>query len=66
MRLVPTWASGQLAFGNYHWNEEAGAYLPVAIQVLTLRGSRIRDITAFVNPALMPAFGLPEQLGDET
>ena len=44
----------------YHWNEEAGAYLPVAIQVLTLRGSRIRDITAFVNPALMPAFGLPE------
>jgi RNA polymerase sigma-70 factor (ECF subfamily) len=63
MRLVPSRASGQLAFGNYHWNEEAGAYLPVAIQVLTLRGSRIRDITAFVDPALVPSFGLPERIG---
>ena len=55
VRLVPTWANGQPAFGNYQWNEEAGAYLPVAMQVLTLRGSRIRDVTAFVNPALLPA-----------
>ena len=66
VRLVPTRANGQLAFGNYQWNEEAGAYLPVAVQMLTLRGSRIRDITAFVNPALVPSLGLPERLGDET
>jgi RNA polymerase sigma-70 factor (ECF subfamily) len=65
MRLVPTWASGQPAFGNYQWNEEAGAYMPVAIQVLTLRGSRIRDITAFVTPTLLPRFGLPERLGED-
>jgi RNA polymerase sigma-70 factor (ECF subfamily) len=65
MRLVPTRANGQLAFGNYQWNEEAGAYLPVALQMLTLRGSRICDITAFVNPALVPSLGLPERLGDE-
>ena len=34
--------------------------MPVALQVLTLRGDRISDITAFVNPALMRRFGLPE------
>jgi RNA polymerase sigma-70 factor, ECF subfamily len=65
VRLVPTRANGQLAFGNYQWNEEAGAYLPVAVQMLTLRGSRISDITAFVSPALVPGLGLPERLGDE-
>ena len=60
VRLVPTWANGQLAFGDYQWNEEAGAYVPVALQVLTLRGDRIADITAFVNPALVRRFDLPE------
>jgi RNA polymerase sigma-70 factor, ECF subfamily len=65
VRLLPARANGQLAFGNYQWNEEAGAYLPVAVQMLTLRGSRISDITAFVNPALVPGLGLPERLGDE-
>ena len=40
-------------------------YVPVALQVLTLRGDRIRDITAFVNPALMRRLELPEpQPGD--
>jgi RNA polymerase sigma-70 factor (ECF subfamily) len=63
-RVVPTSASGQPAFGVYHWDEEAGAYMPIALQVLTLRGNRIRDVTAFVNPALFPTFGLPEQIGD--
>jgi RNA polymerase sigma-70 factor (ECF subfamily) len=67
VRLLPTRANGQPAFGNYQWNEEARAYLPVALQVLTLRGSRIRDVTAFVTPALMPSFGLPERLpGEDT
>jgi RNA polymerase sigma-70 factor, ECF subfamily len=65
VRLVPTWANGQPAFGNYQWNEEAGAYMPVAIQVLTLRGARIRDLTAFVKPALLPSFGLPERLEED-
>jgi RNA polymerase sigma-70 factor (ECF subfamily) len=59
VRVVPTWANGQPAFGVYHWSEEAAAYAPVALQVLTLRGDRIRDITAFVSPALMRRFDLP-------
>jgi RNA polymerase sigma-70 factor (ECF subfamily) len=62
MRLVPTRANGQPAFGAYYWNEEAGAYLPRALQVLTLRGGQIADITGFVDPAMMRPFGLPERL----
>jgi RNA polymerase sigma-70 factor (ECF subfamily) len=60
VRVLPTWANGQPAFGVYHWNEKAGAYAPVALQVLTLRKDGITDITAFVNPALMRRFDLPE------
>ena len=60
VRVVPTWANGQPAFGVYHWNEEAGAYAPVALQVLTLRQDRIRDITAFVDPTLMRRFDIAE------
>jgi RNA polymerase sigma-70 factor, ECF subfamily len=63
VRALPTWASGQPAFAVYHWDEEAGGYTPVALQVLTLRGDRIRDITAFVNPALMRRLDLPEPEG---
>ena len=59
VRALPTWASGQPAFAVYHWNEEAGGYVPVALQVLTLRGDRITDVTAFVNPEMMRRFGLP-------
>ena len=62
VRLVPTWANGQPAFGAYYWNDEAGAYLPRALQVLTLRQGRIVDITGFVDPDLLRPFGLPEQL----
>ena len=30
--------------------------------MLTLRGDRIVDVTAFVTPAILPSFGLPEVL----
>ncbi len=68
VRLLPTWANGQPAFGGYYWNEETGAYIPRALQVLTLRQARIADITGFANPAVLRPFGLPERLsnGDES
>jgi RNA polymerase sigma-70 factor (ECF subfamily) len=62
VRLVPARASGQLAFGAYGWSEERRAHLPYALQVLTLRGARIADVTAFVTPAAFARFGLPEAL----
>ena len=62
MRLAPGRASGQLALGAYGWDEERGAYLPSALQVLTLRGAAIADVTGFVTPAALPAVGLPAEL----
>jgi RNA polymerase sigma-70 factor (ECF subfamily) len=62
MRLVPTRANGQPAFGAYYWNEDEQAYLPRALQVLTFRSDRIADITGFADPEMMRPFGLPERL----
>ena len=43
-----TRANGQPAIGYYAWDEQEGAYLPFALNVVTLRGSQISDVTAFV------------------
>jgi RNA polymerase sigma-70 factor (ECF subfamily) len=61
-RLVPTHANGQNAFGLYRLNEEKDNYAGYGIQVLTLDGDRIADITTFRNPALIPFFELPPVL----
>jgi RNA polymerase sigma-70 factor (ECF subfamily) len=62
VRLVPTTASGQVAFGGYHWDPAEGSYRPVVLQVLTLRGDKVREIDGFVDPAMFERFGLPERL----
>ena len=58
-RLVPARANGQLAFGNYRWDEEWQSFLPRSISVLTLDGEGIAEITTFLGPELLPRFGLP-------
>jgi RNA polymerase sigma-70 factor (ECF subfamily) len=60
-RLVPTRANGQLAFGHYGWDDDAGAFLAHAITVVTLGGDRIDEITVFLDPGLFASFGLPER-----
>jgi len=45
---VPAHANGQAAVGCYTWLDEAGAYLPFCIDVLTFEKDRIRDVTAFI------------------
>jgi RNA polymerase sigma-70 factor (ECF subfamily) len=50
-RHVAAHANGQPALAFYSWDEESQAYLPFALNVLTLRGDRISDVTAFVNRA---------------
>jgi RNA polymerase sigma-70 factor (ECF subfamily) len=47
-RNVLTQASGQPALAFYSWDEEEQSYLPFALNVLTLRGDRISDVTAFI------------------
>ena len=47
-RSVITRANGQPALAFYAWDEDAGAYLPFALNVLSLRGTEIIDVTAFI------------------
>jgi RNA polymerase sigma-70 factor, ECF subfamily len=58
-RFVPlAGANGQPAFATYR--EEDGRFVANAIHVLTLRGSRIAEMTAFLDPpGLFAAFGAP-------
>jgi RNA polymerase sigma-70 factor, ECF subfamily len=44
-------ANGQEALAFYTWDPDEHAYLPFALNVLTLRGERISDVTAFVTRA---------------
>ncbi|MEN3285376.1 MAG: hypothetical protein V7607_6516, partial [Solirubrobacteraceae bacterium] len=61
-RVVPTQANGQPAFGHYLWDDEADAFLPHGVAVLTLDGDRIGELIIFREPALLASFGLPERL----
>jgi hypothetical protein len=59
---VATRANGQPALGAYALDEAGSAYLPIALDVLTLEGDLIGDVTAFRSPSLFAHFGLPGQI----
>ena len=61
-RLLPARANGQLAFGNYRWDEEWQSFLPRSLSVLTLDGEGIAEITTFLGPELLSSFGLPHEV----
>ncbi len=61
-RIVPTRANGQLAFGHYLLDEEGGAHVAHHVVVLTLDGSRVGEMTAFLLPDVLPYFGLPAEI----
>ena len=61
-RHLPVVANGQAAVGCYAWDAERGAFASEVIDVLDLRGDRIAAVTAFIDPALFPRFGLPAEL----
>jgi RNA polymerase sigma-70 factor (ECF subfamily) len=47
-RTVVTRSNGQLALAFYAWDDQLQAYAPFALNVLTLRGRQISDVTAFI------------------
>jgi RNA polymerase sigma-70 factor (ECF subfamily) len=47
-RHIKTHANGQPALAYYAWDEDEQAYLPFGLNVLTFRGEKICDVTAFV------------------
>jgi RNA polymerase sigma-70 factor, ECF subfamily len=61
-RMVPTAANGMPAVGGYVRGPADDAYHAFAIGVLRVEGGRIAEISAFHEPGLFPAFGLPSTL----
>jgi RNA polymerase sigma-70 factor, ECF subfamily len=59
LRLVPTAANGQPAFGMYEKSALDGRYLAHSIHVITLGDGGIAAVTMFMDPRLLQAFGLP-------
>jgi RNA polymerase sigma-70 factor (ECF subfamily) len=47
-RALPTRANAQPALAFYAWNGPADAYLPFALNVLSLRDGQVSDVTAFI------------------
>jgi RNA polymerase sigma-70 factor (ECF subfamily) len=47
-RHVPVSVNGQAAVATYSWDAEARSHLPFGLDVLTLEGGRIKEITAFI------------------
>src|SRR6266566_3144289 len=58
-RLIPVRANGQLAFCAYAWDDKTQTFVLHAVNVLTLRGAQIQEITAFLAPDAFRGFDLP-------
>jgi RNA polymerase sigma-70 factor (TIGR02960 family) len=65
LRLLPTRANGQPAFGCYLPDADAAIAHPYGLMVLTLEGDRISAITWFGDSRVFPHFGLPRTLNGE-
>ncbi len=42
-----------------------GRYAAEALEVLTLEGTQVKEMTAFMTPQVFPRFGLPETLSPD-
>ena len=62
LRYAQARANGQLALGTYMIEPETGDYLPLALDVLALRGELISELIVFRTPSAFPRFELPERL----
>jgi len=62
IRLVPTRANGQPAFGCYLRDPVAPVAHAYGLMVLTVDGDRITAITGFIDTAVFAAFGLPRTI----
>ena len=62
LRLVPTRANGQPAFGCYFPVPQTAIARPYGLLVLTLEGEQISAMTWFTDSSVFPHFGLPRTL----
>jgi RNA polymerase sigma-70 factor, ECF subfamily len=61
-RAVPTRANGQPAVAYYNLDAETGRYTAAAIDVITLEGPLVKEVTGFILRGMFPSFGLPAEL----
>lgn len=65
-RLLPTWASGLPAFGQYRPSGLAGSFEAWALIVLEYSGDKIASLNSFLDVSeVFPRFGLPLTLPSE-
>ena len=62
LRLVPTRANGQPAFGCYRPTAQTDIARASSLVVLTVEGDRISAMTWFTDTSVFPHFGLPRML----
>jgi hypothetical protein len=62
-RVIPTRANRQPALAVYRRDAPGAVYRAWGIWVVTTDGDAIAKITAFIDPMLLPGFGLPTELG---
>jgi RNA polymerase sigma-70 factor (ECF subfamily) len=55
-------ANGQVAIAYYALDPETESWKATAIDVITLAGEHIKEITAFVLPEMFERFGLPSEI----
>jgi RNA polymerase sigma-70 factor (ECF subfamily) len=61
-RYLPTYANGQPANAAYRWDPKSSSYVSEALEVLTLEGDTVKEMTAFMTPEVFRHFGLPDEL----
>jgi RNA polymerase sigma-70 factor (ECF subfamily) len=62
LRSVVSGANLQPAVGHYLLEPGDSEYRPLALDVLTIEGGHVAEITSFVFPGWFAAFGLPVTL----
>jgi RNA polymerase sigma-70 factor (ECF subfamily) len=62
LRYIEARANGQLAFGVYCLDRARNRFVPIALDVVALRGTQVADVIAFRETELFPRFALPEEL----
>lgn len=65
MRMVPTSANGQPAYGLYMRDPGDGRHRAFHLQQLTLGPSGVQHVVAYFDTSLFAAFGLPPELETE-
>jgi RNA polymerase sigma-70 factor (ECF subfamily) len=61
-RYLPARANGQPANAAYRWDPTKGRYVAEALEVLTLEGTQVKGMTAFMTPKIFSRFRLPGAL----